>query len=178
MTTAIPIDQRQQQLEVGENFVDDTADDHFVPAPCQVACPIGTDAPSYLACIWDDDLEGALEAITATNPLSAICGRVCAAPCESACRRADSDGPIAIRNLKRYVMDKLGAAFQMPPVPVTQVETVAVVGSGPAGITAAQDLAEAGYGVHLYEMTDRLGGMAVWGIPAFRLPPEVIRQDV
>ena len=179
MSTTIPIDERNLQVEVGENFVvDDTADAHFVPAPCQVACPIGTDAPSYLACIWDGDLEGALEAITATNPLSSICGRVCDAPCEPACRRADSDGPIAIRNLKRYVMDKLGAAFQMPPVPVTQAETVAVVGSGPAGITAAQDLAEAGYEVHLYEMTDRLGGMAIWGIPAFRLPPEVIREDI
>ena len=76
MTTAIPIDERNLQVEVGEDFLDDTADAHFVPAPCQVACPIGTDAPSYLAYIWDGDLEGALEAITATNPLSSICGRV------------------------------------------------------------------------------------------------------
>ena len=95
-------------------FPDDVADTHFVPAPCQVACPVGTDAPSYLAYIWEDKFEEAFEAITATNPFSSICGRVCDAPCEPACRRADSDGPIAIRNLKRYVMERLGKDFTLP----------------------------------------------------------------
>ena len=84
-------------------------------APCQVACPIGTDAPSYIAYIWEGKIEEAFEAITATNPFSSVCGRVCDAPCEPACRRADSDGPLAIRNLKRYVMDKLGATYRLPP---------------------------------------------------------------
>ena len=95
-----------------KQFADDTAELHFVPAPCQVACPIGTDAPSYIAHIWDGEIEKAFEAITATNPFSSICGRVCDAPCEPACRRVDSDGAIAIRNLKRYVMDKLGTSHQ------------------------------------------------------------------
>ena len=89
-----------------------TRDVHYVPAPCQVACPIGTDAPSYIAYIWDEDYEGAFEAITATNPFSSICGRVCDAPCEPACRRVDSDGAVQIRNPKRFVMDKLGATDQ------------------------------------------------------------------
>ena len=159
-------------------FPDDVADTHFVPAPCQVACPIGTDAPSYLAYIWEDKFEEAFEAITATNPFSSICGRVCDAPCEPACRRADSDGPIAIRNLKRYVMERLGKDFNLPEVEVTRDKTVGIVGSGPAGLTAAQDLAEAGYEVHVYEMTDRLGGMMVWGIPAFRLPVGIIQEDL
>ncbi|MCY4407565.1 MAG: hypothetical protein OXC15_14440, partial [Rhodospirillaceae bacterium] len=66
---------------------DDTADAHFVPAPCQIACPVGTDAPSYIAYIWERKFEEAFEAITATNPFSSICGRVCDAPCEPACRR-------------------------------------------------------------------------------------------
>lgn len=157
---------------------DDTGDAHFVAAPCQVACPVGTDAPSYIAHIWDGELEKAFEAITATNPFSSICGRVCDAPCEPACRRADSDGPIAIRNLKRYVMEKLGKDHSLPPVKVSRSETVAIVGGGPAGLTAAQDLAEAGFEVHIYEMTDRLGGMMVWGIPAFRLPPGTIEEDL
>lgn len=157
---------------------DDVPDRHFVPAPCQVACPIGTDAPSYLAYIWEGKLEEAFEAITATNPFSSVCGRVCDAPCEPACRRADSDGPIAIRNLKRYVMDKLGKTHRLPPVPVTRKESIGIVGSGPAGMTAAQDLAEAGFSVHVYEMTDRLGGMMIWGIPAFRLPPGIIAEDI
>ncbi len=161
-----------------ESSKDDTGDAHFVPAPCQVACPVGTDAPSYIAHIWDGEIEKAFEAITATNPFSSICGRVCDAPCEPACRRADSDGPIAIRNLKRYVMEKLGKNHALPSVQVSRGETVAIVGAGPAGLTAAQDLAEAGFEVHVYEMTDRLGGMMVWGIPAFRLPPGTIEEDL
>lgn len=157
---------------------DDTNDLHYVPAPCQVACPVGTDAPSYIGLIWEGKYVEALEAINATNPMSAICGRVCDAPCEPACRRADSDGPIAIRNLKRFVLDQLGPGFALPPVQVTQKKTAAVIGGGPAGVTAAHDLAEAGYEVHLHEASDRLGGMCVWGIPRFRLPEGVIAQDI
>ena len=164
--------------DVPAEYPDDSHDTHYVPAPCQVACPVGTDAPSYLAYIWDNKPEEAFEAITATNPFSSICGRVCDAPCEPACRRASSDGPVQIRNLKRYVMDQLGASWKPQPVPVTRAETVAVVGSGPAGLTAAHDLAVAGFEVHVYEMTDRLGGMMVWGIPAFRLPQHIIREDL
>jgi NADPH-dependent glutamate synthase beta subunit-like oxidoreductase len=157
---------------------DDIQDVNYVPAPCQVACPIGTDAPSYIAYIWEGKIEEAFEAITATNPFSSVCGRVCDAPCEPACRRADSDGPLAIRNLKRYVMDKLGTTFRLPPVPVTKAETIGIVGGGPAGLTAAQDLAEAGYAVDVYELTDMLGGYMTWGIPAFRCPPEVFKEDI
>ncbi len=159
-------------------FADDTGDVHFVPAPCQVACPVGTDAPSYIAYIWEGKFAEAFEAITATNPFSSICGRVCDAPCEPACRRADSDGPIQIRNLKRFVMDKVGHDFDPPPVPVSRAETVGIVGAGPAGLVAAHDLCAAGYEVHVYEMTDRLGGLMVWGIPAFRLPPGIIDEDI
>ena len=159
-------------------YEDHTADVHFVPAPCQVACPVGTDAPSYLAYIWEDKFEEAFEAITATNPFSSICGRVCDAPCEPACRRADSDGPVQIRNLKRYVMDELGATYRPLPAAVTREESVAIIGAGPAGLVAAHDLCVAGFRVHVYEMTDRLGGMMIWGIPAFRLPQGIIEEDI
>ena len=157
---------------------DDRSDIHFVPAPCQVACPVGTDAPSYIGYIWEGKNEEALEAIMATNPFSAICGRVCDAPCEPACRRADSDGAIAIRNLKRYVLDTLGPGYALPPVAVTQEKTVAIVGAGPAGLTAAHDMAEAGYEVHVHEASNKLGGMMFWGIPRFRLPEGVVQQDI
>jgi glutamate synthase (NADPH) small chain len=157
---------------------DDVQDVNYVPAPCQVACPIGTDAPSYIAYIWEGKTEEAFEAITATNPFSSVCGRVCDAPCEPACRRADSDGPLAIRNLKRYVMDRLGKTFHLPPVPVTKTETIGIVGGGPAGLTAAQDLAEAGYSVDVYELTGMLGGYMTWGIPAFRCPQDVFQEDI
>jgi len=157
---------------------DDTSDLHFVPAPCQAACPVGTDAPSYIGYIWEGKLKEAFEAITATNPFSSICGRVCDAPCEPACRRTDSDGPVMIRNLKRFVMEEVGDSYDPPPVPVTRKETIGIVGAGPAGLVAAHDLAVAGYEVHVYEMSDRPGGMMIWGIPAFRLPPGTIQEDI
>ncbi|MCY4086630.1 MAG: FAD-dependent oxidoreductase [Actinomycetia bacterium] len=157
---------------------DDVNDQNYVPAPCQVACPIGTDAPSYIAYIWEGKIEEAFEAITATNPFSSVCGRVCDAPCEPACRRTESDGPIAIRNLKRFVMDRLGKDHRLPPVPVTKEQTVGIVGGGPAGLTAAQGLAEAGYAVDVYELTEMLGGYMTWGIPAFRCPPEIFKEDI
>ena len=159
-------------------YEDHTRDVHYVPAPCQVACPIGTDAPSCIACIRDEDYEGAFEAITSTNPFSSICGRVCDVPCEPACRRVDSDGAVQIRNLKRFVMDKLGATWRPPAAPVTRSRSIGIVGAGPAGLVAAHDLCVAGYSVHVYEMTDRLGGMMIWGIPAFRLPPGINDEDV
>ena len=164
--------------EAASGTEDDTGQTHFVPAPCQVACPVGTDAPSYIGYIWEGKLEEAFEAITSTNPFSSICGRVCDAPCEPACRRTSSDGAVQIRNLKRYVMDAVGHRYDPPAIEVIQSKTVAVVGSGPAGLVAAHDLAVAGYEVHVYEMTDRLGGMMIWGIPAFRLPPEIIQEDI
>lgn len=164
--------------EAPGEYRDDTSDSHYVPAPCQVACPVGTDAPSYIAYIWDGKDEQAFEAITATNPFSSICGRVCDAPCEPACRRVDSDGPIQIRNLKRYVMDKLGATWSPEPVPVSRQKSVGIVGAGPAGLVAAHDLCGAGFSVDVYEMSDRPGGMMAWGIPAFRLPSGVIEEDI
>lgn len=151
---------------------------HYQPPPCQVACPIGTDVGSYVGLIWNGDTAGALEAITATNPFSGVCGRVCDAPCEPACRRANSDGPVAIRALKRYVMDALGPDFHLPAIQPDQDKTVAIVGAGPAGLTAAQDIAAAGYKVDVYEALPKAGGMMAWGIPDFRLPASVVEQDV
>ncbi len=164
--------------DVPPDYEDHVREAHYVPAPCQVACPVGTDAPSYLAYIWEEEWEKAFEAITATNPFSSICGRVCDAPCEPACRRAQSDGPVAIRNLKRVVMDKLGKEWRPPQHPVTQSQTIGIVGAGPAGLTAAHDLAVAGYKVDVYEMSDRPGGMMIWGIPGFRCPADVIQEDM
>ena len=161
-----------------EELKDDTGDLHFVPAPCQVACPVGTDAPSYIAYIWEGKFAEAFEAITATNPFSSICGRVCDAPCEPACRRTSSDGTVQIRNLKRFVMDKVGHDYDPPAMPVTRKQTIGIVGAGPAGMVAAHDLAVAGFEVHVYEMTGKIGGMMIWGIPAFRLPPGIIDEDI
>lgn len=155
-----------------------TGDKHYVPAPCQIACPVGTDAPSYIGYIWNGQFDEAFEAITATNPFSSICGRVCDAPCEPACRREASDGALQIRNLKRFVMEKLGATWKPEAAPVTREQSIGIVGAGPAGLVAAHDLAVAGFKVDVYEMTDRAGGMMIWGIPAFRLPVGTIEEDM
>lgn len=151
---------------------------HYEPPPCQVACPIGTDVGSYVGLIWSGDYSGALEAITATNPFSGVCGRVCDAPCEPACRRANADGAVAIRALKRSVMDALGPDFHLPAIAADKGKSVAIIGAGPAGLTAAQDIAAAGYTVDVYEALPKAGGMMAWGIPDFRLPPEIVEQDV
>ncbi|MBT6512063.1 MAG: FAD-dependent oxidoreductase [Rhodospirillaceae bacterium] len=153
-------------------------DKHYVPAPCQIACPVGTDAPSYIGYIWNGQFEEAFEAITATNPFSSICGRVCDAPCEPACRRTASDGAIQIRNLKRFVMEKLGASWKPEAAAITREQSIGIVGAGPAGLVAAHDLAVAGFKVDVYEMTDKAGGMMIWGIPAFRLPVGTIGEDM
>lgn len=152
--------------------------DPAAPAsPCQTACPVGTDVPAYLDAIWRGDIARAFEVITESNPFASICGRVCDAPCEPACRREESDGAIAIRALKRYVMDQ-GEGLTRPPAMPTRPQSVGIVGGGPAGLTAAQDLAMAGFKVTVYEASDRLGGMMVWGIPRFRLPAGVIDADI
>ena len=158
-------------------YGDEGYDIQWIPAPCQKACPVGTDVPSYIGLIWEEKFTEALEAITATNPFSSICGRVCAMPCETDCRRAESDGPVAIRNLKRFVLDRLGRDYHLPPVPVTKKQTIGVVGGGPTGLTAAQDLAKLGYQVHVYEKWDRLGGM-IFNIPEFRLPRRIVEEDI
>ncbi len=156
---------------------DEYHDIQWIPAPCQQECPVGTDVPSYIGLIWEEKYEDALEAITATNPFSSVCGRVCAMPCETKCRRSETDAPVSIRNLKRFVMERLGQDFRLPPVSVTRSETVGIVGSGPTGLTAAQDLAEAGYEVHVYEKLERLGGM-MNVFPEFRIPRRVIEDDI
>jgi len=178
MTNDVYTLDRIQNTPAPAEYHDDVDDIHYVPAPCQVACPVGTDVPSYLGLIWEQKWQRAFEAITATNPFSSICGRVCDAPCEPACRRAQADGAVAIRNLKRSVMDHLGADFKPAQHAVTRREKIAIVGAGPAGLAAAQDLATHGFEVNVFEQSNRPGGMMVWGIPAFRLPAHVLREDM
>lgn len=160
-----------------ENY-DEYHDTDYLPAPCQRGCPVGTDIPSYAGLIAQERVEEAFEVIRANNPFGTICGRVCAMPCESQCRRGESDGAVSIRNLKRFVTDVMGEGGHLPPVPVTRSETVAIVGGGPAGLTAAQDLAEAGHEVHIYEKANSLGGMMRYGIPLFRLPRHFVEWDI
>ena len=153
--------------------------------PCLAACPVHTNAGAYVAAIADGDDEFAYLTARLPNPFASICGRVCAAPCEDACRRGKIDEPIAIRALKRFVTEKYGveskrsmwAALEPRAVP-DKGKSVAVVGGGPASLSCAHDLMLQGYSVSLFEATEILGGMMVLGIPEYRLPRDLIDQEI
>ncbi len=149
-------------------------------APCRDACPAGQRAQGYIALIAEGRYREALRVIKEDNPFPSVCGRTCHHPCESSCTRALVDNAVSIMALKRFVVDYALAygREQVTPVPRTRPEWVAVVGAGPAGLTAAHDLVKMGYGVTIYEALPVAGGMMRVGIPAHRLPKGVLQQDI
>lgn len=149
------------------------------PAPCQFACPAGIDVPSYVALIGEGRNREALDLIREDNPLPSVCGYVCPAPCEAQCRRGEVDQPISIKSLKRFVADFVREQGEgAPPPNVNRPEKIAVIGSGPAGLSAAYYLAREGYPVTVFEALPVLGGMLRVGIPDYRLPSEVLDFDI
>jgi heterodisulfide reductase subunit A-like polyferredoxin len=152
-------------------------------APCKAACPAGVNAQGYVALIAAGKFEEAYELVKERCPLPAVCGRICQHPCEGQCNRKDLDDPVAVRDLKRfaadYVYGKRDKKARAPLQPVkTQKEKVAIIGGGPAGLTAAQDLTKHGYGVTLFEARPFLGGMLRLGVPAYRLPRDVLDYEI
>ncbi|MEO6457677.1 MAG: FAD-dependent oxidoreductase [Chloroflexia bacterium] len=145
---------------------------------CQYACPAYTDVARYIAHIASEDYEASYQTNLEDNVIPGILGRVCARPCEPACRRGRLDEPIAICWLKRVAADYRGGWTPPPAPPRTSDKTVAVVGSGPTGIAAARDLAKLGYGVTIYESLPVAGGMLTAGIPEWRLPRDLCRQEI
>jgi NADPH-dependent glutamate synthase beta subunit-like oxidoreductase len=147
---------------------------------CQTACPVHTDVPRYIAFIADGDWDAAYAVNREANVFPDILSRVCHRPCEDVCRRGLLDEPVAICNLKRFAADgKSPIANRMPSVKRrANDQRVAVVGSGPAGLVAALDLAGWGYGVTLYEALDKPGGMLTVGIPPYRLPRRLVEQAI
>ena len=152
--------------------------------PCMMACPAHTNAGRYVALIAEGRFEEAYKFARDPNPLASICGRVCAHPCETACRRGDIDRPIAIRALKRFLTERHGPESKHPVdfnarrgqnrLPFK----VAVVGGGPVGLSAAHDLALMGYSVTIFEAAPVAGGMLYLGIPEYRLPRDVVEAQV
>ncbi|MBW2623649.1 MAG: FAD-dependent oxidoreductase, partial [Deltaproteobacteria bacterium] len=148
-------------------------------SPCEEVCPIHMDIPSYVMALAQGQFKEAIEVVRETNPFPSICGRVCHHPCEEACNRTLVDGPIAIEFLKRFVGEYEKATNGLPePVERTKEERVAIIGSGPAGLTAAYDLVKEGYGVNVYEALPVAGGMLAAGIPEFILPMKTVKAEV
>jgi NADPH-dependent glutamate synthase beta subunit-like oxidoreductase len=148
-------------------------------APCQQACPLGTDVPGYVMALARGNTERALEVLSANNPLPSICGRVCHHPCEENCLRGHFDEPISIRALKRFVTENAhGTGPSTPAETKTPRQQVAVIGAGPAGLAAAHRLLSAGYRVTIFESRPDAGGMLTAGIPEFILPRDVVRAEI
>ncbi|TEB08795.1 NAD(P)-binding protein [Pelotomaculum propionicicum] len=149
--------------------------------PCRAACPAGVNAQGYVQLLKKGKLTEGWQLIYRDNPLPAICGRVCTHPCESKCHRGSFDEPVAIRQLKRLVTDVVYKDVASLPLPVPaqrKEERVAVIGSGPAGLSAAYQLAKRGYPVTVFEARDKLGGMLRYGIPSYRLPREWLDLEI
>ncbi|HUU93854.1 MAG TPA: NADH-ubiquinone oxidoreductase-F iron-sulfur binding region domain-containing protein [Phycisphaerae bacterium] len=151
----------------------------LAPISCTSACAAHVNVPEYIALIAEGRFAGALEVIRRRNPFPSVCGRACHHPCETFCRRGDVDDPVAIRQLKRFLTD-WEESVPDPPLKWRgpRYGRVAVVGSGPAGLTAAYFLALAGRDVTVFEVLDTVGGMLAVGIPKYRLPEEALARDI
>jgi glutamate synthase (NADPH/NADH) small chain len=148
---------------------------------CVEGCPVNVDIPGFIKLICEEDYEGAIEKIKATNTLPAICGRVCPqeTQCEALCVLGKKGQPLAIGRLERFCADnERQKGVKVPEVPKATGKKVAVVGSGPAGLTAAADLAKLGHKVTVFESLHKTGGVLSYGIPEFRLPKEIVRQEI
>ncbi|MBI4303992.1 MAG: FAD-dependent oxidoreductase [Chloroflexi bacterium] len=146
-------------------------------AACEVTCPAHVDVPGYIALAAKGRLKEALDLMREKLPLPGVLGRVCSQPCESECKRGGLDKPLAIRDLKRFICDSV-VDGKVTPLPITKSQSVAIIGSGPAGLSAAYDLLKRGYRVTVFEALPVAGGMLTVGIPRYRLPREVIERDI
>lgn len=158
---------------------------------CRSSCPVGTDSGGYVQAIAEGDYERAYAIARGPNPFASVCGRICGHPCEAACRRANIDEAVSIRALKRFVTEKYGVEAITDPRGVLRfsntskellkpgfAEKVAIIGSGPAGLTAAHDLALFGYKVTVFEAEPVPGGMMVIGIPHYRLSRQLVKSEI
>ncbi len=157
---------------------------------CRSACPVKTDARAYLLASTEGDYQAAYAIARAGNPFASICGKVCGAPCESACRRSDVDEPVSIRNIKGFLTNKHGPEsgdIKTPlsfstalgcPEPEANGKTIGIIGGGCAGYTCAHDLARLGYQCTIYERHSMSGGMLVQGVPVNRLDRSVIQAEI
>ena len=154
---------------------------HCKHKPCVGGCPVQIDIPAFIAKVAARDFEGAYEVLSASSSLPAVCGRVCPqeTQCEAKCVRGIKGEPVAIGRLERFVADYHNKNCKEKPVkPESNGHKVAVVGSGPSGLTCAGDLAKKGYDVTVFEALHTAGGVLVYGIPEFRLPKTIVQKEI
>jgi len=155
-----------------------TSFNHTLMPPCQAACPLHMEIREYVDLIAQGRVMEALQVIRNSNPFPSICAYICTHPCEEVCQRGQVDKPIAIRALKRFAVEFGGDRMIRPEAETTHEERIAIVGSGPAGLSAACYLRKLGYPVTIFEAYSELGGMLRVGIPKYRLPREVLDTEV
>ncbi len=180
-TTAAEIVQRSLR-DFRDDYLEHVRDHNCLarfegPVPCRALCPAGVDIPGYIALVAAGRSEDAVKLIRKDNPFPSACAYICEHPCESHCRRSLVDDAVNIRGLKRYAVDNAGEV----PAPKKAAATgkkVAVLGGGPAGLTAAYYLSVMGHSVTVYEMRDKLGGMLRYGIPEYRLPKAQLDKEI
>jgi glutamate synthase (NADPH/NADH) small chain len=150
--------------------------------PCVAGCPVAVAIPDFIALVKSGDFAAAARKIKETNILPAVCGRVCPqeTQCEALCVLGKKGEPVAIGRLERFVADfeREGRLAEKPTVAAPTGKRVAIIGSGPAGLTAAADLARLGHEVHLFEALHEMGGVLVYGIPEFRLPKLILKSEI
>ncbi len=147
--------------------------------PCNHACPAGNDVVHYVASLRDGHAEDAWRTLVAENPLPGVCGRVCPHPCERECNRGEFGGAIGIHALERYLADQAAAhGWRLERAAAGRPEHIAIVGSGPAGLSAAYHLARLGYQPTVFEAESQPGGLLRYGIPAYRLPKSVLDREI
>ncbi len=144
--------------------------------PCNAVCPAGNDVQSFLAAASHGDYDRALEILLETTPFPGVCGRVCPAPCMTSCNRKELDEGVNVRDVERFIADH--ATWSLPARAPATNHRIAIVGSGPAGISAAYQLVRRGHHVSLFESSDELGGVLRNGIPDYRLPKEILDREI
>jgi heterodisulfide reductase subunit A len=159
-------------------YVIDKREERPCKAACKDACPVRTNVLGYIKLIAEGEFQQAYKLIRDTNPLPASVGRVCYAPCEEACNRGQIDESMAIRDLKRFAADQVNIEELEVPTITRTDKKVAIVGSGPAGLAAANDLALKGHNVTIFEAFPEPGGMLRVEIPEYRLPKEILRKEI
>jgi NADH-quinone oxidoreductase subunit F len=173
---------KEYERHITEKKCDAYVCSELVGAPCQSACPVGTEAWRYVAHIARGEYEKAYSVIREANPFPSVCARVCDHPCEEKCRAGMSGtNPIAIRALKRFITDRIDPSVYKPTKSVRKNKStspIAVIGSGPAGLTTAYYLSLKGYKVNIFESESEPGGMLYCAIPSYRLPRETIKKEI